>query len=101
MRDTMTLKDLEIGQSAKVIKVGGSGALRQHFLDMGIIPGAIVTMVKYAPISVGSESHAKTSSTEIILDANELETPEDESSLPVEENKCSITTPDAMITGKK
>ena len=46
----MTLKDLEIGQSAKVIKVGGSGALRQHFLDMGIIPGAIVTMVKYAPM---------------------------------------------------
>ena len=46
----MTLKDLEIGQSAKVIKVGGAGALRQHFLDMGIIPGAVVTLVKYAPM---------------------------------------------------
>ncbi len=46
----MTLKELEIGQSAKVINVGGAGALRQHFLDMGIIPGAIVTLVKYAPM---------------------------------------------------
>jgi ferrous iron transport protein B len=46
----MTLKDLEIGKSAVVVKVGGEGALRQHFLDMGIIPGAEVTVVKYAPL---------------------------------------------------
>ena len=46
----MTLKELKIGQSAKVIHVGGTGALRQHFLDMGIIPGAVVTLVKYAPM---------------------------------------------------
>ena len=46
----MTLKDLEIGKSAKVISVGGEGALRQHFLDMGVIPGAKVTLVKYAPM---------------------------------------------------
>ena len=46
----MTLKDLEIGQSAKVIKVGGAGALRQHFLDMGVIPGTEVTVVKLAPM---------------------------------------------------
>lgn len=46
----MTLKDLEIGQTAKLIKVGGEGALRQHFLDMGLIPGAEVTLVKYAPM---------------------------------------------------
>ncbi len=46
----MTLKDLEIGKSATVKTVGGEGALRQHFLDMGIIPGGNVTMVKYAPM---------------------------------------------------
>lgn len=46
----MTLKDLEIGQTAKLIKVGGEGALRQHFLDMGLIPGAEMTLVKYAPM---------------------------------------------------
>ena len=46
----MFLKELEIGKSAKLISVGGDGSLRQHFLDMGLIPGAIVTMVKYAPM---------------------------------------------------
>ncbi len=46
----MTLRELEIGQSARVISVGGAGALRQHFLDMGIVPGAVVTLVKYAPM---------------------------------------------------
>ena len=46
---TMTLKDLPIGKMATVLAVGGEGALRQHFLDMGIIPSAQVTMVKYAP----------------------------------------------------
>ena len=46
----MTLKELEIGKSAVITTVGGQGALRQHFLDMGVIPGAEVTMVKYAPM---------------------------------------------------
>ncbi len=46
----MTLKDLHPGESAAVTKVGGEGALRQHFLDMGVIPGAIVTVEKYAPL---------------------------------------------------
>ncbi len=46
----MTLKDLQIGKSATICSVGGDGALRQHFLDMGLIPGASVTMVKYAPM---------------------------------------------------
>lgn len=45
-----TLKDLEIGESAVVTTVGGEGALRQHFLDMGVIPGVEVTLVKYAPM---------------------------------------------------
>ena len=46
----MFLSDLEIGKTAKIISVGGSGALRQHFLDMGLIQGAEVTVVKYAPM---------------------------------------------------
>lgn len=46
----MTLKDLPIGKTATVCFVGGEGALRQHFLDMGLIPTADVTMVKYAPM---------------------------------------------------
>ena len=46
----MTIKDLEIGQSAVIEKVGGGGALRQHFLDMGVIPGTEVTLVKLAPL---------------------------------------------------
>ena len=46
----MTLKDLKIGQTAKITAVGGEGSLRQHFLDMGVIPGAEVTLVKYAPM---------------------------------------------------
>ncbi|MCR5684520.1 MAG: ferrous iron transport protein B, partial [Lachnospiraceae bacterium] len=46
----MTLKELSVHKSAVIEKVGGDGALRQHFLDMGIIPGATVTVVKYAPM---------------------------------------------------
>lgn len=46
----MTLRDLKIGQSAVIRKVGGEGALRQHFLDMGVIPGAEATVVKFAPM---------------------------------------------------
>ena len=46
----MTLRELEIGKSARIEAVGGDGALRQHFLDMGVIPGAEVTLVKYAPL---------------------------------------------------
>ena len=46
----MTLNELEIGKTARIRKVGGEGALRQHFLDMGLIPGAEVTLVKYAPM---------------------------------------------------
>lgn len=46
----MTLKELKIGETATIIEVGGSGALRQHFLDMGLIQGTEVTVVKYAPM---------------------------------------------------
>ena len=46
----MTLRELNKGQSATILKVGGEGALRQHFLDMGMIPGTQVTLQKYAPL---------------------------------------------------
>ena len=46
----MTLKDLETGGSARILSVGGEGALRQHFLDMGVIPGAEITLIKLAPM---------------------------------------------------
>ncbi len=46
----LTLRDLHIGQTATITSVGGEGSLRQHFLDMGVIPGAEVTLVKYAPM---------------------------------------------------
>ena len=46
----MTLKELKVGESARIDTVGGEGALRQHFLDMGVIPGAKVKLVKLAPM---------------------------------------------------
>lgn len=46
----MTLDELKIGESATVTYVGGSGSLRQHFLDMGLIPGSVVTLEKFAPM---------------------------------------------------
>ena len=45
-----TLSGVDIGDSVIVTAVGGSGALRQHFLDMGVIPGTRMTLVKYAPL---------------------------------------------------
>ena len=51
----MTLDKLRPGQSARITAVGGSGALRQHFLDMGVIPGAEVTMIKFAPMGDPAE----------------------------------------------
>lgn len=45
-----TLKDVKIGETVKVTALSGEGALRQHFLDMGVIPGAEITVVKYAPM---------------------------------------------------
>ncbi|MBQ7159478.1 MAG: ferrous iron transport protein B [Treponema sp.] len=45
-----TLNDTQIGETVRIEKLGGNGELRQHFLDMGIIPGAEITLVKYAPL---------------------------------------------------
>ena len=46
----MTLRDLKIGESARIKAVGGEGALRQHFLDMGVVPGAEIKLMKLAPM---------------------------------------------------
>lgn len=70
----LTLKELPIGKTASVTSVGGEGALRQHFLDMGIIPGADVTMVKHAPM--GDPVELRVHSYELTLrlaDAEKIE----------------------------
>lgn len=46
----MTLNELPIGKTATIVSVGGDGALRQHFLDMGVIPNTDITLVKFAPM---------------------------------------------------
>ena len=46
----MTLRELQPGKTATILSVGGEGALRQHLLDMGLIQGTEVTVVKYAPM---------------------------------------------------
>ncbi len=48
--NSMTLKELEIGKSAKILSVGGDGSLRRHFLDMGVIPNAELKLIQYAPM---------------------------------------------------
>jgi len=53
----MNLRNLEIGESAIISHVGGEGALRQHFLDMGVVPGAEVTLIRYAPMGDPMELH--------------------------------------------
>lgn len=55
----MTLKELVIGKTAVVTKTGGEGSLRQHFLDMGVIPGAEISVVKYAPMGDPMELHVQ------------------------------------------
>lgn len=70
----MTLKDLPIGKMATITEVGGEGELRQHFLDMGIIPWGKVTMVKYAPM--GDPVEVRVHSYELTLrlaDAEKIE----------------------------
>ncbi|MBQ1339349.1 MAG: ferrous iron transport protein A, partial [Ruminococcus sp.] len=45
-----TLKEIKIGETVKIKKLNVDGALRQHFLDMGVIPGTEITLVKFAPM---------------------------------------------------
>lgn len=69
-----TISDMKIGQAATVSAVGGEGALRQHFLDMGVIPGVRIELVKYAPM--GDPIELKVQSYDLTLrlaDANKIE----------------------------
>lgn len=67
----MTLKELPISKAATVISVGGEGVLRQHFLDMGIIPGADIAMVKFAPM--GDPVEVRVHSFELTLRLSDAE----------------------------
>lgn len=87
----MTLKDLPIGKTATIRSVGGEGALRQHFLDMGLIPQGDVTMVKYAPM--GDPMELRIHSYELTLrlaDAEKIEIENiRDASVPAEKKKGS------------
>ena len=86
----MTLKDLPIGKTATIKSVGGEGALRQHFLDMGLIPKGEVTMVKYAPM--GDPMELRIHSYELTLrladeEKIEIEDIRDADQIAAEKNK--------------
>ncbi len=81
----MTLRELAIGKTATVTRVGGTGALRQHFLDMGLIPGVDVTLVKYAPM--GDPMELRIHGYELTLrldDAGKIEIENERSEKPAE-----------------
>ena len=99
----MTLKDLPIGKTATVQSVGGDGALRQHFLDMGLIPQADVTMVKYAPM--GDPVELRIHSYELTLrlaDAQKIivENVRDAKTAPPNKRKKAIPHPGLGEGGK-
>ena len=86
----MTLQELKPGQSARILAVGGEGALRQHFLDMGVIPGAQVTVTKLAPL--GDPMELRIHGYELTLrlaDAAQIQItdPDLASSAPTEEHR--------------
>ncbi len=89
--DEMTLRELKIGRSAVVESVGGEGSLRQHFLDMGVIPGAEVSVVRFAPM--GDPMELRIRGYELTLrlaDAEKIKIrPLD--SFPVKETKKKVT----------
>lgn len=91
----MTLKELGVGQSASIITVGGTGALRQHLLDMGVIPGAEVKVLKYAPLGDPVEVQIHGYSLTLRLnDADQIEvTPISEHAASEEEKKKHKKTP--------
>ena len=99
----MTLRELPIGKTATIVSVGGEGALRQHFLDMGLIPTADVTMVKYAPM--GDPVEVRIHSYELTLrlaDAEkiEIEDVRDAREAQKKERKQSVPHPGLGEGGK-
>jgi ferrous iron transport protein B len=84
----LNLSKLEIGKTATVTTVGGSGALRQHFLDMGIIPGSDISMIKYAPM--GDPIELRISGYELTIrlaDAKQIEIDNIRDTSEVEKNQ--------------
>lgn len=95
-----TLKELKIGKTARVTAVGGEGALRQHFLDMGMIPGALVTLEKYAPM--GDPMELKIHGYELTLrldDAGHIEIEDDD--VPDNQEEEHKSGKSANKTGQK
>ncbi len=91
----MTLNELQIGKTARILNVGGKGALRQHFLDMGVIPGTEVTLVKLAPM--GDPMELRIHGYELTLrrdDAKKIEIEElavlEKTEKPAAENKSTL-----------
>ena len=95
----MTLNDLPIGKTATVTAVGGEGSLRQHFLDMGLIPKATVTMVKRAPM--GDPIEVRIRSYELTLRSEEAKAIEidDVRQSPFEEKTSTIENDDIFHPG--
>lgn len=85
----MTLKDLCIGKTAIIKSVGGEGFLRQHFLDMGVIPGAEVTLIKYAPM--GDPMELRLHGYELTLRLDDAE------KIEIDENSISDSKKGASI----
>lgn len=84
----MTLKELKIGESACIDAVGGEGALRQHFLDMGVIPGAEVSVVKFAPMGDPMELSIRGYELTLRLDdAKQIEVHKIDKITPIEKEK--------------
>jgi len=88
----MTLNELKIGSSARIETVGGEGALRQHFLDMGVIPGAELTMVKLAPM--GDPMELRIRGYELTL---RLADAEKIGITPVEKNEAASASADQRV----
>ena len=88
----MTLNDLQIGQSAEVSKTGGNGELRQHFLDMGVIPGTIITKIKLAPM--GDPVEFDVNGYELTMrtaDAEKIEVVQSDGKVHIQETKQTKT----------
>ncbi|MBR4342673.1 MAG: ferrous iron transport protein B [Lachnospiraceae bacterium] len=102
----MTLKEIKTGKTVTIKNVGGEGALRQHFLDMGVIPGAQVTLVKLAPM--GDPMELRIHGYELTLrlaDADKIEVSEEKSGHDHEKNKDNKTgsngNPDTLFKEDK
>lgn len=91
----MTLKELQIGKSAVIKSVGSHGALRQHFLDMGMIPGVEITVVKLAPM--GDPMEVQIHGYELTLRLEEADQIEID---PIVERSCKTCTSHCKISGK-